>query len=55
MKVTVTEVYQDKLTKEHHHIGEVLDIKDESRVDELVSAKVVKVLESSKPKKTAKE
>lgn len=56
MKVTVTEVFQDKITKNHHHIGEVLEIKDESRVDELVSAKVVKVVESSKPtKKTTKE
>ena len=53
MKVTVTEIYQDKYTLEHHQIGEVLDVKDAKRVDELVSAGVVKVMESSsKPKKT---
>lgn len=51
MKVTVTEIYQDKYTLEHHQIGEVLDIKDSKRVDELVEAKVVKVMESSKPAK----
>lgn len=56
MKVTVTEVFQDKNTKNHHYVGEVLEIKDEARVDELVSAKVVKAVESSKPaKKTTKE
>lgn len=56
MKVTVTEIYQDKYTLEHHQIGEVLDIKDSKRVDELASAGVVKVMESSKPtKKTTKE
>lgn len=56
MKVTVIEIYQDKNTLEHHQIGDVLDIKDQKRVDELVEAKVVKVVESSKPtKKTTKE
>lgn len=53
MKVTVIEIYQDKYTLEHHQIGEVLDVKDTKRVDELVAAGVVKVMESSsKPKKT---
>lgn len=51
MKVTVIEIYQDKNTLEHHNVGEILDIKDSKRVDELVEAKVVKVMESSKPAK----
>ena len=54
MKVTVIEIYQDKYTLDHHNVGEVMDIKDSNRVDELVKAGVVKVVESSKPtKKTA--
>lgn len=57
MKVTVIEIYQDKNTKNHHQIGEVFDEKDPKRVDELVKAGVVKVVESSKPAKktTSKE
>lgn len=57
MKVTVIEIYQDKNTLDHHQVGEVLEIKDSKRVEELVQANVVKVLESSKPAKktTAKE
>lgn len=57
MKVTVIEIYQDKITGEHHQIGEVLDIKDSKRADELVEAGVVKMMESSKPSKktTTKE
>lgn len=57
MKVTVIEIYQDKNTLDHHQVGEVLEIKDPKRVEELVQANVVKVLESSKPAKktTAKE
>lgn len=57
MKVTVIEIYQDKFTGNHHQVGEVLDIKDTKRVDELVAANVVKVVESSKPSKktTSKE
>lgn len=51
MKVTVIEIYQDKNTLDHHQVGEVLDIKDSKRVDELVEAKVVKVVESSRPAK----
>ena len=51
MKVTVIEIYQDKNTLNHHQIGEILDIKDSKRVDELVDAGVVKVMESSKPAK----
>lgn len=53
MKVTVIEIYQDKFTGNHHQIGEILDIKDSKRVDELVEANVVKVVESSKPTKKA--
>lgn len=51
MKVTVIEIYQDKFTGDHHQIGEVLDIKDTKRVEELVQANVVKVVESSRPAK----
>lgn len=51
MKVTVIEIFQDKNTLNHHQIGEILDIKDSKRVDELVDAGVVKVMESSKPAK----
>lgn len=51
MKVTVIEMFQDKGTKEYHHKGEVLDIADSKRVDELVSCNVVEVAETSKPKK----
>ena len=51
MKVTVIEIYQDKNTHEHHQIGEILDIKDSNRVDELVAAGVVKMMESSRPSK----
>lgn len=49
MKVTVIEIYQDKYTNNHHQIGEVMDVKDSKRVDELVEAGVVKVVESSRP------
>lgn len=57
MKVTVIEIYQDKITGEHHQIGEILEIKDSKRIDELVGAGVVKMMESSKPSKktTTKE
>lgn len=56
MKVTVIEIYQDKNTHNHHQVGDVLDIKDPKRVDELVEAGVVKIVESSRPaKKTTKE
>lgn len=53
MKVNVKEVYQDKMTSEHHYIGEVLEIKDTKRVDELVKAGVVEVVEE--PKATTKK
>lgn len=52
MKVTVIEIFQDKETGNHHQIGETIDVKDSKRLDELVQAKVVKMVESSKPKKT---
>jgi len=53
MKVTVTEAYQDKFTNEHHYAGEILDIKDLKRANELVDAGVVKVADL--PKETVKK
>lgn len=55
MKVTVIEIFQDKETGNHYQKGDVLEIKDSKRADELVQANVVKMMESSKPKKTTKE
>lgn len=54
MKVTVIEVFQDKLTKQHHQIGDVINIDDKSRVEMLCDMKLVKVAEAvAETKKTA--
>lgn len=42
MKATIVSVFQDKITKEHYSVGQVID-KDKSRIDELVKAGLVKV------------
>lgn len=55
MKVEVTEMFQDKNTGNYHLVGDVLDVKEQKRADELIACKVVKAIETSKPKKAVKE
>lgn len=52
MKVTVIEMFQDKNTGEYYDKGQMIEISDSKRVDELVSAKVVEV--TAKPETTSK-
>lgn len=55
MKVTVIETFQDKITLEHHHKGDVLNLTDQARVDVLVSKHLVEVAEPNiKPIKKPK-
>lgn len=53
MKVTVTEVFIDKITGVQHEKGSVIDVTDEKRLDVLVKGNFVKPMEetvASKPK-----
>lgn len=52
MKVTVIEIFADKFTGEVYQVGDVINIKDQKRVDDLVERKLVKVedVAEDKPK-----
>lgn len=42
MKATVIEIFQDKITNELHHVGDVINIEDNARLDDLVKRNLVK-------------
>lgn len=49
MKVKVISVFQDKFTGKLYQPGEVLDIEDEARVEDLSSRGLAKPIEEKKP------
>lgn len=51
MKVRVITEFIDKITREAHRVGEVLDLADKARVADLVDRHLVVEIETPKPKK----
>ncbi|MBQ0112676.1 MAG: hypothetical protein KBT03_06070 [Bacteroidales bacterium] len=60
MKATVLVRFQDKLTKEHYSVGQVINVADSARLEELVKSNVVRAEEDeaeyvAKPLKPTKK
>lgn len=51
MKVKVISIFQDKFTKQLYNPGEVLEIEDEARVEDLSSRELAKPIEEKKEPK----
>lgn len=49
MKVKVINVFQDKFTRKRYEVGEILEIEDEARVEDLSNRELVKPIEEKKP------
>lgn len=52
MKVTVIEKFQDAITGAHYSKGDVIDVTDQKRIDNMVSNNLVEVAEPKVAKKT---
>lgn len=55
MKVRVIEVFEDKITHKMHEVGEVFDLADKVRVEDLVERKLAEVVEEPKRAKATKK
>jgi len=55
MKVTVIETFQDALTGGHYSVGDVIDISDQKRIDNMVDKKLVEVAEPKVSKKVSRK
>lgn len=56
MRVKVVEQFIDKITREVHGVGEVLDLTDKVRTEDLINRKLVQVIEEpKKPRATKKK
>ena len=51
MKVKVISVFQDKFTKQLYNPDDVLDLEDESRIEDLINRKLVEAIEEKKESK----
>lgn len=49
MKVKVISVFQDKFTRKRYEVGDVIDIEDEARVEDLSNRELAKPIEEKKP------
>lgn len=54
MKVKVTSVFRDKFTGQYYEPGEVIEIEDEARVEDLEGRKLAERVKASKEKKEVK-
>lgn len=48
MKVKVISEFQDKFTKQLYKLGQVIEIEDETRIEDLTSRKLAEVIEEKK-------
>lgn len=51
MKVKVISVFQDKFTRKRYEVGDVIDIEDEARVEDLSNRELAKPIEEKKEPK----
>lgn len=55
MKIRVIEVFEDKITHEMHGVGEVFDLADKMRVEDLVERKLAEIVEETKKPRATKK
>lgn len=55
MKVKVISVFRDKFTSQLYHPGDLIEIEDEARVENLVELKLVEPIEKKKESKASEE
>lgn len=57
MKAVVKEIFQDKFTKEHYQVGDVIDVADAKRIADLEERGLIEVKEEKPvtPKRSKKQ
>lgn len=55
MKVTVIKTFQDAITGQHYHAGDVINITDAKRVSAMEDLKLVEVTEQKITKKASRK